>query len=119
MFVLVGVFLISLLYSYKVARPFGMIKDLAREMAAGKPNIDIKRFERDEVHPLAEAMNKMAEDSKRRSEHLRKNIEFLSSEARTLLAICGSEDKEEFERIYRSLAEKTAKLEKAFEEMKL
>jgi methyl-accepting chemotaxis protein len=118
-FVMVGVSIISWIYSHRVARPFQEIQGYAKEMAKGNFDVEVAFEGNAEVHPLADAINKMARGCKTRNDHLRQRIEALASEAHHLEAALKSGDKEEFERIYRSLSARAKEIEETFSEIKL
>lgn len=117
--VLAGVMGISLMYSYRVARPFRKMKEIARAIAEGNPDTGIEYAEHDVMHPLAAALGRMAKDCDSRREFLDREISCLANEARTLLGVRDTGDRDEFDRIYVSLVVNAAKIEMAFEEMKL
>jgi methyl-accepting chemotaxis protein len=118
-FVMVGVFIISWFYSHRVARPFQKIQGCAREMAKGNFDVEVAFEDNAEVHPLADAINKMARDCKIRNEHLHQRMEALASEAHHFEAALKSGDKEELERVYQSLSARAEEIEEAFSELKL
>jgi methyl-accepting chemotaxis protein len=118
-FVMMGVVIISWFYSRRVARPFQKIQGYAREMAKGNFDVKVAFEDNSDVHPLADAINKMARDCKIRNEHLHQRIEALASEVHHLEGAFNSGDKEEFERVYRSLSARAEEIEEAFSELKL
>lgn len=118
-FVMMGVLVISWIYSHRVARPFQKIQNNAREMAKGNFGVEVALEDDAEVHPLASAINKMAHGCKTRNDRLRHRIEALESEVYRLEAALKSGDKEEFKRVYHSLSARAEEIEETLSDIKL
>lgn len=118
-FVMVGIVVISWIYSHRVAQPFQKIQNNAREMAKGNFGVEVALEGDTDVHPLASAMNKMAHDCKIRNERLNLQIEALDGETHRLKDALQKGDKEEFKIAYQSLLARAEEIEKVFSEIKL
>lgn len=118
-FVIVGVVVISWIYSHRVALPFQEIQNNAKEMAKGNFGLEVALEGDVDVHPLASAINKMAHECKTRDDHLRQRIEDLASEVHRLEAALKNGDNKEFKRVYHSLLARAEEIEEALSEIKL
>ncbi len=117
-FVLAGVLTISWIYSHRVARPFGSIRDCAIEMAKGNFDVNIKCLEVNGPHPLAESINEISRNYRDGHEKLRGSVRVLAEEARALEAALKSGDREEFKMVHRSLSATAEDIEGTLSELK-
>lgn len=65
-FILVGVVVLALLYSHRVAGPLYRLKMAAKQISEGDFSVDIKLRRTDAIHPLAEAMNYLVQMQRQR-----------------------------------------------------
>lgn len=117
--VVIGVVIITWIYSSRAARPFKKIKEFAAQLLKGNFVLDIRLTNNGEAHPLEETIKKMASSYFEMQEKLRKNTEVLSQNTCALQDALRHRNETEFRKAYDSITATAEEMERTLSELKL
>jgi|GEM_PF-2326235 methyl-accepting chemotaxis protein len=116
---LIGITVLSIIYSHRVAGPLYRVKKVANELAHGNFHVRIAFRKNDLLHDLAKSINQMAQSYETRNAQLIKNIEELQNEVNNLEAAIQANDKERIKNAISALESISNDIEKILSEIKL
>jgi methyl-accepting chemotaxis protein len=118
-FIILGIIIISLFYSHKIAGPLYRIGSTVKNIGNGDFSIRIKLRHGDAVHSLAESINKLVESYENKTKELVENTHLLEKAATALQAAIESGEQEKLQKAVESLSEQTEKLQRSIADVRL
>ncbi len=115
--IMIGLGLLTLFYSHRIAGPLFRLGKEARRIAQGDLTVHVRLRSTDAIHPLADSMNEMVDAYRQRVIQVREKLDHIKEVARTLEEK-PSDGPELDERIDR-LSKEVKSLQEALRELKL
>jgi len=118
-FIIGGIVLLTLFYSHRVAGPLYRLGVSARTIAGGDYTLRVKLRDRDVVHPLAESLNFLTEQYRKRIVLLTERLEKVRDAAEYVAELSEKDGNGEFERAIDKLSNASEELKKGVADIKL
>lgn len=116
---LAGIIFFAILYTHRIAGPLFRIRTLAGELAAGNFALVARFRKRDAIHPLAESLNRFAEEQGKRHAAIRSCIDEMRESAGELKDSISSSDPDKAAAARIKVMEKTNELDKLLSGIKV
>ncbi|RMG74424.1 MAG: methyl-accepting chemotaxis protein [Nitrospirae bacterium] len=118
-FILIGIVVLTVLYSHRVAGPLYRLSVSAKRITEGDLTLKVRLRERDALHPLADSFNELTEAYRRRIIHLKDAIQQIKGASESVDRAIREEQTEELQRAIDELSERVRNLKDDLEEIKI
>lgn len=118
LFMLIGVVILGIIYSHRVAGPLERVKVVSKELAAGRFDVNVKFRKHDVLHPLSDSINHMTERYRTRVSMLKDDVKTMEKGAHLLETALKSNDNGTVEKAINSLISACSDVEKTLSELK-
>lgn len=116
---LIGIVILSVIYSHRIAGPLQRVKAVSRELAKGNFDINVRLRKHDVIHPLADSINHMAEQYKARYTKLKDVTLKMAENIPALEVAIRNGDRDLVDKVIISLSEASSEIEETLSKMKL
>lgn len=116
---LVGIVILGIIYSHRVAGPLQRVKAVSRDIASGKFDVNVKFRKNDLIHPIGDSINRMTQKYGSRYARLREGVGKMQKDIYELETAMKNNDRDLQARALFGLLASSEEVEEILSEMKL